>query len=190
MNTPAHLVLNLAVVPNRRWATFGFAVLLGALLPDAPMFVFYAFEKLVARTPEPVIWERSYYEPFWQAVFDIFNSVPLIALLGLVGFVLKSLFIEALAMSMLLHCLLDFPLHHDDAHRHFYPFTDWRFESPVSYWDARFYGDVFVFIELLIVLIACVLVWRSGKQTWLKYTAMTGGILYVGFLAFAVHYWG
>lgn len=143
MNTPAHVALNLALVPNRRWATFGLAVLLGALLPDAPMFVFYAYHKFVAGTPEAVIWRQSYFRTQWQAFFDVFNSIPLIAFMGLAGVLIKSLFIEALALSMLLHCLLDFPLHNDDAHRHFFPFSDWRFESPVSYWDPRFYGDIF-----------------------------------------------
>ena len=42
MNTPAHLMLNLAVIPRGRRQACGWAVLAGALLPDAPMVLFYA----------------------------------------------------------------------------------------------------------------------------------------------------
>ena len=190
MNTPAHVALNLAVVPNRRWAACGLAALLGALLPDALMFVFYVYQKFVVGMPESLIWQQAYYAPLWQAAFDVFNSFPLILLLGLAGYWRKSIFLEALALSMLLHCMLDFPLHNDDAHRHFYPLSDWRFESPVSYWDARFFGDIFMFVELAIVVVACIVVWRSDKQTWLKYASAACGGVYVAFLAFALHYWG
>jgi len=91
---------------------------------------------------------------------------------------------------MLLHCMLNFPSHNDDAHRHFYPFGDWRFESPVSYWDTRFCGDVFVFVEFLTVVVACAAVWRSNKRVWLKLAAAACGLVYIAFLAFASHYWG
>lgn len=39
-----------------------------------------------------------------------------------------------LSWSLLLHACADFPLHHDDAHRQFYSFSDFRFASPISYW--------------------------------------------------------
>ena len=168
MNTPAHLVLNLAVVPNRRWAGCALAVLAGALIPDATMFLFYGYQKLVAGMPEARIWGEAYFDPFWQAVFDVFNSFPVILALGFVGLWRGSLFLEALAVSMFVHCLLDLSLHHDDGHRHFFPFSDWRFESPVSYWDPRHFGDVFVFVETAIVAVGLIAIWRSGKPRWVK----------------------
>ena len=39
----------------------------------------------------------------------------------------------------------------DDAHRHFYPLSDYRFISLVSYWDPRHYGTVAMPAELLTV---------------------------------------
>lgn len=190
MNTPAHVALNLAVVPNRRWARCAVAVIAGALLPDAMMFVFYGYQKLVAGLPEAAIWSAAYFDPVWQGVFDAFNSFPLILALGLAGLWLRSAFVEALAASMFLHCLLDFPLHNDDAHRHFFPLTDWRFESPVSYWDARFYGDVFLVVECGIVVLAVAAVWRSAKPRWVKSVAVATGGIYAGFLGFAAIVWG
>jgi hypothetical protein len=49
----------------------------------------------------------------------------------------------------------DLPLHHEDAHRHFLPFTNWRFISPVSYWDPEYHGRIIAVIEILFTLAAC-----------------------------------
>ncbi len=57
-------------------------------------------------------------------------------------------------VSIICHCLLDLPVHHDDAHRHFFPLSNYRFISPFSYWDVNHYGRVVAAIELLLVLIA------------------------------------
>ena len=44
------------------------------------MFVFYAYEKSWLKTPERVIWGEAYYDSGWQTFFDVFNSLPLLAL--------------------------------------------------------------------------------------------------------------
>ena len=172
MNTPAHVVINLAVLGPRRWVSVGFAVLLGALLPDAAMFVFYAWQKSVVGLSEELIWSQAYFEPAWQNFFDVFNSIPLIVLLGLIGWRMRSLFVEALSLSLLLHCALDLPLHHDDGHRHFYPFSDWRFESPVSYWDPAHFGHYAMAAEALLALISIAYLWRSQRPQWVRLTAL------------------
>jgi hypothetical protein len=64
--------------------------------------------------------------------------------------------------SMLLHVFGDLPLHHDDAHRHFFPFSDWRFASPVSYWDPAHHGQWASLVEVSCVIAASgYLYWRS-----------------------------
>ena len=50
----------------------------------------------------------------------------------------------------------DLPLHNDDAHRHFFPFSDWRFSSPVSYWDPQHYGYWASLVEFSCVLLASI----------------------------------
>ncbi|MPZ21068.1 MAG: hypothetical protein GEV06_24685 [Luteitalea sp.] len=55
MNTPAHGILNLLVLPRRGEANGVVPVALGAVLPDLPMVVFYAWERLRA-VPEGTIW--------------------------------------------------------------------------------------------------------------------------------------
>ena len=59
-----------------------------------------------------------------------------------------------LGASMVLHHLADLPLHHDDAHQHFWPLSSVRFISPVSYWDVDHLGRLGATIELVLVLIA------------------------------------
>ncbi|MGI8738245.1 MAG: hypothetical protein ACR2KU_00935 [Gammaproteobacteria bacterium] len=67
-----------------------------------------------------------------------------------------------------LHVLFDLPLHHDDAHRHFFPFSDWRFYSPVSYWDPAHYGDIVSACEILAVAVGSVVLWRRYESLSLR----------------------
>ena len=90
---------------------------------------------------------------------------------------------------MILHCLTDLPLHHDDAHAHFLPLSNWRFESPISYWDARHHGRLIAAVEMLFVLgSACVLVLRSPIKAWRIVGALTL-LSYAMFFAFAAIVW-
>ena len=123
-------------------------VTLGALMPDLPMLGFYAYQRVFLGTPESVIWADAYFRPSWQLLFDLFNSIPLLALAALLAWRAGATPALAFLLSMLLHCLADLPLHNDDAHAHFLPLSDWRFRSAISYWDPRFYGRVAAGLEL------------------------------------------
>ena len=96
------------------------------------MFGFYLWQRLVEGHGEASIWSDLYFRPEWQNLFDIFNSVPLM----LVGLAVAALLRRRASMlffaSMLLHVGLDLPFHVEDAHRHFYPLSEWRFESTLS----------------------------------------------------------
>jgi len=159
MNTPAHAILNLAVLgrDERRQAV---PVLAGAVVPDLPIFGFYAWQKLVAGNPESAIWGTLYFRPEWQMFFDLFNSVPL-ALVGWIVARVRGLpALGAFSLSVLLHAACDLPVHHDDGHRHFLPFSHWRFESPLSYWDPRHYGMLGAGLEGAAVLVASAVLWQ------------------------------
>ena len=93
----------------------------------------------------------------------------------------------ALFSSMLLHVLGDLPVHHDDAHRHFFPFSDWRFASPVSYWDPAHYGRWFSLFELALVLGASLYLWR--QQALLRPWIATTGAVYLGYLGYVMVVW-
>lgn len=168
MNTPAHAILNLAILNRKHRPDWNPLIIWGALIPDLSMFVFYLALKLTTDMPARQIWGEEYYRPVWQTTFDFFHSIPL-ALLGL-GLMLyaRRTGIALLFASILLHCLEDLPLHHDDGHRHFWPFSNFRFESPVSYWDPNYYGVMAGRIEMVLVLIASVYVFRRVRSRWTK----------------------
>ncbi len=71
---------------------------------------------------------------------------------------------------MLLHIFGDLPLHHDDAHRHFFPLLDWRFLSPVSYWDPAHHGQWASLVEFIAVLAAALIMyrWRPLLRPWVS----------------------
>lgn len=189
MNTPAHLVLNAVALGRGRWRSAPGPIVLGALLPDLPMLGFYLYQKGFMALPESRIWSEAYFRPDWQLFFDLFNSLPILALVALLAWRSGATRTLALVMSMILHCLADLPLHHDDAHAHFRPLTSWRFESPISYWDARHHGRIFSVLEMVLVLAgSALLVLRGPGRAWRLVGAGTLAA-YALFLAFVVVVW-
>lgn len=152
MNTPSHAILNLALLMEQPETVL--PICLGGILPDVPMFVLFFWAKKIRRQPEQQIWTETLWTPFWQNFNHGFHSIPLwaaaIAVTHSTGWHLA----ELLFMSALLHCLSDLPLHNDDAHRHFLPLSQYRFISPISYWDPRHHGRAVALVERLLVLVA------------------------------------
>ena len=160
MNTPAHIAASILVWRNEPGWRGAAAVTFGALLPDLPMFGFYVYQKVIG-SPERQIWSTLYFADHWQLLFDFFNSIPLALLVITICVYLRSPIGVLIAASAMLHMLCDFPLHHDDAHRHFWP-LNWRFESPISYWDPAHHGRLFAIIELLFAIGASLFVAIRG----------------------------
>ena len=154
MNTQAHAIINVALLSRKAKPHLHRYALVGAVVPDVPMFVFWAVETLVLRNPQTDIWRDRYYLPEWQNLFDLFNSVPIALLLLGVGYLLKSEGLIVCCFSLLLHAAGDFFLHHDDGHRHFFPLSNFVFRSPVSYWDPAHYGGVVSVVEVLATVVA------------------------------------
>jgi len=188
VNTPAHAVLNLVLLGATKESNRALPVLVGAVLPDLPIVVLYAYERLRGM-PEAWIWGTAYYDPHWQAVIDALHSFPLIlAVLGVAGF-FRWRRVGLVCASMLLHAAADFFLHHDDAHRHLFPLLDWRFASPISYWDPRYFGNVIGLAEAIGVVAAGALIARTTPSPSVRWAVTGIALLYVGFLMFAFHTW-
>ena len=189
MDTGAHIICNLVVQSRSSESRIFAAVLVGAILPDLPIMLFYAWESLVMNSAESEIWSELYFLSGWQNFFDTFNSLPLIAALLALGIYFKKQLISVLALSMALHVLLDLPFHHDDAHRHFFPFSDWRFFSPVSYWDPKYHGDIMHIVQIVIVIIGLVALWLRHPGRLEKATLAFLGVGYLLFQVFVAAVW-
>lgn len=189
MNTPAHVVINLLCLGQHDHAHVLTPVVIGAILPDAPMFAFYFVEKVLLKTPERIIWSKSYYQEGWQNFIDLFNSLPLM-ILGLIVCAWAGSQIGILLFSsMMLHIAGDLPLHHHDAHRHFFPFSDWRFHSPVSYWDPNYYGTIVTLVEILAVVVSCVVLFQMYKSLPGRIGIGMVGLVYAGYFWYVFKVW-
>jgi len=190
MNTPAHVVINLVFLSRPGTTRVNVAIVAGSLLPDFPIFILYFVERYIHGVPEREIWSHSYYLAGWQYLIDLFNSAPLIIFGGFVAWYFKARVLVFLCASMLIHVALDFPLHHDDAHRHFLPFSDWRFESPLSYWDTAHYGTLIGWLEFALVILGCIILYQRFRTLVARRAVLSIGTLYFSYLIYAMIVWG
>ena len=154
MNTPSHAIINLAILGRPQHPEWNLLIVTGGILPDIPIFLFYFWAKYIARLPEATIWSKAYYEPVVQNIVALFHSIPLAAIGWLIACYFGWQSVQILFISIILHSLGDLPVHNDDAHRHFYPFSNYRFISPLSYWDRNHYGSIVSLVEMLLVLLS------------------------------------
>lgn len=206
MNTQTHLLLAAALFCRPERPKRNAVVLAGAFVPDLGVYGLFAWSK-IAGVPEADVWRRIYFAEPMQTIQAVFNSVPLYALLLIAGMALLApmsrpvaagagtfdggggswwSFVDGrsllglFALAALLHLAGDLPLHADDAHRHFWPLTDWRFFSPVSYWDRDHYGGIFSIIEAMLGIALAVVLFRRFRAWWVRALCVLAVIVYVG----------
>ncbi len=164
MNTPAHLIMGAAAFarPGAPWVTL--AALAGSLAPDVSLYVMASWHLFVLGTNPQIVFDELYFSDRWQQIFAIDNSFFVWGALLAAGFWLKREWLIAFAGAGLLHLAFDFPLHHDDGRMHFWPLSDWIFESPVSYWDRNHYGEIVGPLEMLLSLVLLWVLWRRFRK--------------------------
>jgi len=159
MNTIAHTVIACAALSRPQDSQRNLAVVAGALVPDVSMFMFFAWSRIQGWGGDET-WNVRYWMEPWQTLGAISNSLVLSGGLLAVALWRKWRLFAMASAAALIHIALDFPLHADDAHRHFWPLSDWRFNSPISYWDPSQNGRMGGAIETITVLVASVMLWR------------------------------
>lgn len=185
MNTPSHLVINAAIrkytgvtrIPRS-------AFLLGAVLPDIPLWLLWIGAYLYYRyvlgnpsiTPMDEMFDGFYFNnPFWIAAHNLLHA-PLVQLTALA--LLWRYRAQPGArggwwfwffVGCLIHTAIDIPTHVDDGPVIFFPF-DWytRFYSPISYWDPRHYGRQFALFELALNLLLLAYLFGPGLARRLR----------------------
>lgn len=178
MLTTTHMLIGAAATTRPHFRPWQIMLgWLGAFAPDASVFLMVGVARVSAtdgrsmwRQPDGLYWQ----EP-WQTFSAISNSIPMWAVLSLIGFIVmrRSTRFRELGLGLLifsaaalLHVLCDFPVHTDDAHVHFWPLTDWRFHSPVSYYQRSNYGNIVRPLEAVLGLgLMAFLIWRFRSWT-------------------------
>ena len=155
------------------------AALLGGLAPDLSLYLMAGWHLMVLGTDAEIVFRQLYYSDRWQAIFAVDNSFILWGIGLAIAVSARSAWAVALTGSALLHLALDFPLHHDDARRHFWPITDWVFESPISYWDPAHYGGIVGLIEAALVVVLLVVLWRRFQGAVARSVIVASGTLQV-----------
>jgi len=209
VNTQTHILLASALfIPaastlmpawsDNKFKVAAVAAFAGAMLPDASLFLMFAIAKSQG-VAEEVIFSKWYYSDFWQNLGAMTNSIPVYAAIALIAYRIQTSTRQrsskqrrllgvclVMGLAALIHTLTDLPLHHDDGHPHFWPFTQWVFASPISYWDPAHFGRQWAVIELVFAIFLIVFLWRRYSNRLARTGLVLAGISYV---AMAIFWW-
>ncbi|WP_108816390.1 cobalamin biosynthesis protein CobQ [Loktanella sp. Alg231-35] len=191
MNTPAHLIFGMTAFGKAGRPGVTAAAFAGSLLPDLSLYLLAGWHLQVLGTSPGVVFGQLYFSEDWQSIFRIDNSIILWGVALAWGLMARSPIVIALCGAALLHLGLDFAFHHDDGRAHFWPVTNWIFESPVSYWDPARYGDIVGPVEVAVSLLCCALLWRRFESRWMRGVIITFGAMeFAPFIIFAIMFSG
>ncbi|MEL6688293.1 MAG: hypothetical protein AAFP97_11830 [Pseudomonadota bacterium] len=172
MNTPTHALVALAALSKKDQPKRNWIILIGALIPDLVIFIWAPWQRWIVGRDWGAIWDTHYFEPPMQTAIALFNSVPIFAALLFIGWWQRTsrwgVLLILFSLAALLHIALDLPVHAHDAYRHFWPLSEWRFYSPISYWETDLHARWVSLIEALIVLMSVVVLWVRFPKRWVR----------------------
>lgn len=183
MNTQTHVLMGIFGFGGRNRATV-WSALAGGLLPDLPMIAVVVTELALGKSGR-YVFEDLYFKPWFQYLngmghsFFLWGLCLVVAMLAPRGMRLlnshgvcvttapgwPSLGL-AFAAAGLLHCGVDFLCHGADAHMQLLPFSDWRFNSPVSYYDPRHFGRIVGLLESVMGGAMAIVLMRRTSKMW------------------------
>ncbi len=162
MNTPTHFLLTAALgkpLKQQGLNPIRSAWWWGSIAPDIPLYlltlggwVYYCL--ILGWDPTEafryMFRELFFHNPFWIASHNVLHSPTLLLIgWGWNGGVQGSPWVRWFLSACLLHTLVDIPVHVTDGPLLFFPFNwSFRWRGPVSYWDPRYGGDWFFWVEL------------------------------------------
>lgn len=187
MNSPTHTLLALALLSKRGERKRNWAIFLGSIIPDLAIYLWFPYQALIKGESGKRIWDELYFEAPMQNAVALFNSIPIYAALAVIGFIARGKLwgkcLLVFALAALVHMATDLPVHNHDAYRHFWPISEWRFYSPISYWEADHHAGWVSLIEAAIALGSIFILWRRFPKLWVKIVL---GVLAAAYIALQV----
>ncbi len=191
MMTTTHILIGAALSSRPRFKPYQIVLAwLGGFAPDLSIFIMVGYSRFVEigeaglwRYPDGLYWQQP-----WQFFSAVSNSFPMwitICLLAYFAFAkiasLRTLGLGVLIFSTaaLAHISVDFFTHARDAHVQFWPFSDWRFNSPISYYDPEFYGKIVATLEIFLGLGLISYLFLQFKNWPVRMVAVLCGIPYL-----------
>ena len=212
MNSQTHLLVAAWLFAEPGQPKRNIAALAGAFVPDAAIYGLWLWSK-AKQIPEQTVWGELYWQQPWQTYTAFGNSAPLYAAILFAGvvttrrvvpmapeirlptqsmadrwrdFVQRQSVIVIFALAALTHLAGDFPVHVDDAHAHLWPLSDWRFFSPVSYWNPDHYGDWFLLFEIALGIGLAMILFRRFGALWVRAVMILAIVAYLAVPAYFV----
>ncbi len=176
MLTSSHILMGAALTSRSWFRPYQLALAwAGGFMPDFSIFLMVVYSRF-AGISGAALWDKPnglYWQEPWQFYSALSNSFFIWGLVLLAGFALFrfSARFKALGLGVLifsggyfLHICVDFITHADDAHVQFWPFSEWRFHSPISYWQREYYGRIVSLFELVMGLLLVIYLMRAFRQ--------------------------
>ncbi len=163
MNTPAHLLTGAALFGRKGGKGPLWAATFGGMLPDLSLYIMVIWGLYIEGVSPSVVFRERYFSDEWQQIFAIDNSFPIWICLLALAIWSKRKWAIALCASSLLHVGMDFLMHAGDGRPNFWPFSDWVFDSPVSYWNTRYHAHWLAPVNFLASLVSFIVLWRMCK---------------------------
>ncbi len=187
MYLTTHVLTGAALFGRRSDKARTAAAAFGSLVPDIGSFAIVLKGRLVDGHSAIEIYRDLYYSAAWQAFLAPWHSVFIWGALLAVGVTGAWPLATIFGGAALLASATDLPLHSERTHSHFWPLTDWRFESPVSYWHPEHYGLFVQPVELALAVFLTVLLYRRYESRAAVVLLGIGWIVYAAqFMSYAM----
>lgn len=169
MQTPSHLLTTALInhyLPEGHIPKHTTGFLIGAVLPDLPFalltLIYEVYYQWMATPPtnsynsvmEYLHFDLFFNDPIWIIGHNMFHSLIINVGLLIVGCIALrherkwGILLFWLSVGMLIHTLIDIFTHTSDGPLMFFPINwNYRFVSPVSYWETEYFGAIFIVIE-------------------------------------------
>ena len=178
MNTQSHALMGAVLfggkLSKRAWAGF-----LGGVTPDLPM-LFIVAGLMAWGIPAHTIFDEMYWQNWWQICNAIGHSFLLWSFLLVMGLAIRNrktpfaqsedrwTLLVIFSASAFIHACVDFLVHREDAHMSFWPISNYKFMSPVSYYDPAHYGRPFSLFEAALGVLMVIVLMRRFENKWAR----------------------